>query len=206
MSQSNEAETQTEVIQQPELFREFEDILNTPKYYYPPTGREVQSDLRERLKKQLALGCSMRRLCEVYRVGPMTIAALRDKWIADGSLQPIRAKQLGRLDRITDELLAQYEDDLYSGSILPRDKPIHFGVLADKRAQLAGDAQVVVEHRHTVQISHDQAKAWVASLASPESKADSGKLRDTSEIDVESAQVDDISDDSGAQGGAGVAI
>jgi transposase len=110
------------------------------------TTAEKKSAVMEVAKKMLAAGCSQRDVAGVCQLGRETVRALVNRWETSGELEPLKRRMIAQLDDIGEEQLAVYRDALRAGKISATQIPVHYGIFADKRALLAGEATSRIEH------------------------------------------------------------
>lgn len=143
------------VNEQPSLFSEFEldrDLLTldepvTRKRY---TARSLDQQLakRDAILRALAEGHGLLRIAKAFAVSHHLVSTLRD---SRPDLVAIEKKQLsGQLGRILKMSADRYEEALEKGMVPAGQIPVAFGIFADKKAMLDGDAGLVVEHRHSI--------------------------------------------------------
>lgn len=136
------------------LFSEFEqDLLTLDK---PETRKRYTAATLERnvakrdfILRCLAEGHGLLRIANAAGVSHHLVSALRD---SRPDLVAIEKKQLsGQFGRIIRLAADKLEDALSKGMVPAGQIPVLIGIVQDKRAQLDGDAGLVIEHRHTVQ-------------------------------------------------------
>lgn len=117
---------------------------------------EARTAVRDAVVRLLAEGVGILRIARMMRgqgiqIGEHSIMALRDR---RADLVAIEKKQLSQqLGRISKLMADSIEERLVAGKMKPT--PVDLAVVIDKKAAVDGDAQMVIEHRHTVDSSAD---------------------------------------------------
>lgn len=118
------------------------------------TGAELERRvaLRDEVVRALAEGMGIQRICQRLRakgvsIGEHSVMALAQR---RADLVAMEKKQLSQqLSRILKLSADTFEEALIAGGIAPGQIPVAFGIFADKKAALDGDAGLVIEHKHT---------------------------------------------------------
>lgn len=119
---------------------------------------EARTAVRDAVVRALAEGVGILRIARMLRaqgiaIGEHSIMALRDR---RADLVAIEKKQLSQqLGRILKLSADKYETALVADKVPAVQIPVAFGIFADKKAALDGEASLVIEHRHTVDASAD---------------------------------------------------
>lgn len=109
--------------------------------------------VRDLICRLLADGVGILRIAKLLRsqgipIGEHSIMALRDR---RPDLVAIEKRQLSAgLGSALKLMLETYTDALVQKRVPATQIPIAFGIFADKKAMIDGDAGMIVEHRHTV--------------------------------------------------------
>jgi hypothetical protein len=125
--------------------------------------------VRDVICRLLADGVGILRIAKMLReqgipIGEHSIMALRDR---RPDLVAIEKKQLSQeLGSVLKLSLETYKDALVKKLVPATQIPIAFGIFADKKAMIDGDAGMIVEHRHTVVQSADGFKQRLDALKS----------------------------------------
>lgn len=118
---------------------------------YTAASLERHVAKRDAIVRALAEGWGLLRIASVYGVSHHLVSALRD---ARPELVAMEKKQLsGQIGRILKMSADKFEEALVKGMVPAGQIPVAFGIFADKKAMLDGDAGLVIEHRHTIQAS-----------------------------------------------------
>ena len=126
--------------------------LDQPEVRKRYTAASLDANLakREAICRALAEGHGLLRIARAFGVSHHLVSTLRD---TRPELVAIEKQQLSKqLSRILKMTADRYEEALEKGMIPARDLPIPFGIFADKKAALDGDASMIVEHRHRVEV------------------------------------------------------
>lgn len=130
--------------------------LDKPAKRYTGEQLEARTAVRDAVVRLLAEGVGILRIARMMRaqgvaIGEHSIMALRDR---RPDLVAIEKKQLSQqLGRISKLMADSIEERLVTGKMKP--SSVDLAVMIDKKAGVDGDAQMVIEHRHTVDASAD---------------------------------------------------
>jgi hypothetical protein len=152
------------------------------------TGAQLEERIavRDAVVRMLAEGCGIRRIARQMResgvkIGERSIMAFAER---RPDLVATEKKRLGQqLSRITKLMADSIEDRLINGTMKPN--PVDLAIIIDKKASVDGEANLVIEHRFTMDASAD---AFAKRLAEMK-KAKVSEVRpavesDSSVIDV----------------------
>ena len=135
---------------QPSLFAEEELALLTidqPEARKHYTAESLAKNIakRDAIVRALAEGHGLLRIARAFGVSHHLVSTLRD---SRPDLVAIEKKQLsGQIGRILKMSADRFEEALANGVVPAGQIPVAFGIFADKRAQLDGEAGMIVEHR-----------------------------------------------------------
>lgn len=144
---------QSELPEASELLRV--DQPDAPKRF---TAEHLEANIakRDAVIRALAEGVGIIRIARAFGVSEHTVMALRDR---RPELVAMEKKQLsGQLSRILRLSAERYEEGLLAGKVAPAQIPVGFGIFADKKAMLDGEASLVIEHRITAPSAEDFAR------------------------------------------------
>lgn len=186
------------------LFSEFEaDLLTLDKpetrKRYTAVSLERHLAKRDFIVRCLAEGHGLLRIARAAGVSHHLVSTLRD---SQPHLVAIEKKQLsGQIGRILKLSADRFEEALERGMVPAGQIPVAFGIFADKKAALDGEAGLVIEHRHTIPGSVEGFKARLAAaVESGASATPSNALQKGMIVDVQS-----VPDTSGHVAGPGSA-
>lgn len=142
------AEEQQSLFQRSELPEASELLrLDEPEARKRFTAEHLLANIEKRdaICRALAEGVGIIRIARAFGVSEHTVMALKEK---RPDLVAMEKKQLsGQIGRILRLSAERYEEGLLSGKIAPAQIPVGFGIFADKKAMLDGEASLVIEHR-----------------------------------------------------------
>ena len=148
------------------LFSEFEQDLLTleqpeTRKRYTAASLEKRLEVRNFIVRCLAEGWGLLRIARAAGVSHHLVSKLRD---SRPELVAIEKKELsGQIGRILKMSADKFEEALERGMVPAGQIPVAFGIFADKKAMLDGDAGLVIEHRHTIQGTVEGFKARLAA-------------------------------------------
>lgn len=128
------------------------DEPDAPKRF---TAEHLDANIakRDAVIRALAEGVGIIRIARAFGLSEHTVMALRDR---RPDLVAMEKKQLsGQIGRILKLSAERYEEGLLAGKVAAAQIPVGFGIFADKKAMLDGEASLVIEHRHTSGASAD---------------------------------------------------
>lgn len=117
------------------------------------TGEALERNVAKRdgIVQALAAGMGMIKIAAVFRVSVHTVMALRDQ---RPELVAIEKKRLsGNIGRLLGLMAERYETALINGEVAPSQLPIPMAVFIDKKRDLDGEPGLVVEHRHSHELT-----------------------------------------------------
>ena len=195
-----------QTVEQQSLFEEHElDLLSIDK---PETRKRYTAESlakniakRDAIVRALAEGHGLLRIAKAFGVSHHLVSALRD---ARPDLVAIEKKQLsGQLGRILKMSADRFEEALEKGLVPAGQIPVAFGIFADKRAQLDGEASMIVEHRHRVYGSADGFRAKLQAAVDSKATGNTTEAQQKGVI-VDAEVISDTSSRAPVDGQAGV--
>lgn len=129
---------------------------------------------RDAIIRALAEGQGLLRIARAFGVSHHTVAALRD---SRPDLVAIEKEQLSRnLGRVMSVCLERFEEGVVDGKVHPGQLPVGFGILADKKALLDGEATIRVERVQRHEVSLELVAGYLAKrgIALPAIDVESG--------------------------------
>lgn len=104
------------------------------------------------IKEMMILGRGLRAIERASGVSRHTLRRLRDLWTERNELAPLKQRLSQRIGAIVEDGLDIYHAGILDGKVKADQLPVGMGILLDKKASLDGEAGLVVEHRHTVDV------------------------------------------------------
>lgn len=159
--------------------------LDEPAVAKRYTGEKLEARLvvRDTVARMLAEGMGILLIARTLRnqgvkIGERSIMAFRDR---RPDLVAIQKKQLSQqLGRITTLMADSIEARLLDGKMKPGS--IDLAVMVDKKLQVDGDVQMVIEHRHTIGQSADGFLAKLEAMKRAKVIEVSGDSKSTVEV------------------------
>jgi hypothetical protein len=116
---------------------------------YTAASLEKRVALRDAIVRALAEGHGLRRIAGVFGVSHHLVSALRDsRPDLVATEKKAMSNQLGRIAKLTADSL---QERLEAGTWKPGS--VDLAIILDKKAMLDGDPGLIVEHRHSVEVS-----------------------------------------------------
>jgi hypothetical protein len=200
---ADEVFNEVAVAQQPSLFTELEmDLLTLDREQtrkrYTAASLERQVGKRDAILRALAEGHGLLRIAKAFGVSHHLVSALRD---TRPELVAIEKKQLsGQIGRILKMSADRFEEALEHRLVPPGQIPVAFGIFADKKAMIDGEAGLVVEHRHRIDASPEGFAARLRAAVDLQSTV-SAPIPQQKEVILEADVVADTSGPAGSAAG-----